>query len=314
MPLDLPNLDDRTHDELVNEARASIPALYPAWTDHNPSDPGITLIELFAWLTEAVIYRTNQIPDATYDAFLGILNGPGWTRPKGQAIDEAIYQTMSALRAPYRAVTRGEYEQLVKEGWPAAVARVHCLPERDLDPYVGEIRMPGHVSVIIMPPPKDSAAPWDQPSQALRDAVRSFLNDRRLLTTRLHVVGPVFLAVPIKATLYINEDADSTQVVADAQAAILAHFHPFTGGPDGSGWPLGRSVYVSEVYTLLAGVSGVAFVKDVDLPVPPLLQRSILNDVGELVGVKLLEHELVRAQLDADSFSTRERRGDQWLP
>jgi len=49
MPLTLPVLDDRSFDDLVAEARALIPALAPEWTNHNPSDPGITLIELFAW-------------------------------------------------------------------------------------------------------------------------------------------------------------------------------------------------------------------------------------------------------------------------
>ncbi|APR88475.1 hypothetical protein A7982_13824 [Minicystis rosea] len=312
MPLELPNLDDHTYADLVDEGRASLPALYPAWTDHNPSEPGITLLELFAWLSEAVLYRTNQIPDATYDSFLGILNGPGWTRPKGQTLDEAIYQTMSALREPFRAITREDYERLVKEEW-SAVARVHCLPERQLDPYVGTIRMPGHVSVIIMPSPADPAAPWDQPNQALRDSVRSFLNHRRLLTTRLHIVGPFFSAVPITATLYLSEDADPNTVVANAQAVLRAHFHPFTGGADGQGWPLGRAVYVSHVYAVLEGVSGVEIVKDVDLPVASS-DRRILNDDGELVGVTLLEHELPMVQLDSNSISTMERRGDEWLP
>ena len=57
-----PNLDDRTWQDLVDEMRALIPTYAPQWTDHNPSDLGITLIELFAWLAEGVIYRLNQTP------------------------------------------------------------------------------------------------------------------------------------------------------------------------------------------------------------------------------------------------------------
>ncbi|MCX5357759.1 putative baseplate assembly protein [Streptomyces sp. NBC_00124] len=68
-----PNLDDRTWQDLVEQMRALIPKYAPAWTDHNPSDPGITLIELFAWLTEGVIYRLNQVPDKNYLAFLNLL-------------------------------------------------------------------------------------------------------------------------------------------------------------------------------------------------------------------------------------------------
>ena len=78
MPLPLPNLDNRTYADLVDEARALIPSLYPDWTNHNPSDPGITLVELLAWLTEMVIYRVDRVPDANKEVFLKLLNGPEW--------------------------------------------------------------------------------------------------------------------------------------------------------------------------------------------------------------------------------------------
>ena len=68
-----PNLDDRTWQVLVDQMRALIPRYAPGWTDHNPSDLGVTLIELFAWLTEGVVYRLNQVPDKNYVAFLNLL-------------------------------------------------------------------------------------------------------------------------------------------------------------------------------------------------------------------------------------------------
>lgn len=63
MALPIPNLDDRSFADLINEAKSLIPIYNKEWTNHNPSDPGITLLELFAWLCEMVIYRINQIPD-----------------------------------------------------------------------------------------------------------------------------------------------------------------------------------------------------------------------------------------------------------
>lgn len=71
--LEPPNLDDRTWRDLVEQARALIPHYAPEWTDHNPSDLGITLIELFAWLTEQLIYRLNRVPEKSYIAFLNLL-------------------------------------------------------------------------------------------------------------------------------------------------------------------------------------------------------------------------------------------------
>src|SRR5262245_47311652 len=80
MPLLLPNLDDRTCADLTDEARALIPVYGPEWTDHNASDPGITLLELLAWMTEMDIYRLNQVTDAERLRFLDLvgvkLRGP----------------------------------------------------------------------------------------------------------------------------------------------------------------------------------------------------------------------------------------------
>ncbi len=68
-----PNLDDRTFDDIVEEAIRLIPQYCPDWTNYNASDPGITLLELFAWMTEMVIYRLNQVPEKNYLAFLNMM-------------------------------------------------------------------------------------------------------------------------------------------------------------------------------------------------------------------------------------------------
>jgi len=67
------NLDDRTFKDLVDECILRIPRYCPEWTNYNPSDPGITLIELFAWLTDQMLLRFNQVPKRNYIAFLELL-------------------------------------------------------------------------------------------------------------------------------------------------------------------------------------------------------------------------------------------------
>jgi len=62
MPLQTPSLDDRSFQDLLDELRTRIPLYCPEWTDHNVSDPGITLLELFAWLVDILLYRLNQVP------------------------------------------------------------------------------------------------------------------------------------------------------------------------------------------------------------------------------------------------------------
>jgi WD40 repeat protein len=73
MPIPLLSLDDRTFDDLVDEVQALIPRHAPAWTNHNISDPGIMLLELFAWVTEAMVYRINRITPASRVRFLELL-------------------------------------------------------------------------------------------------------------------------------------------------------------------------------------------------------------------------------------------------
>jgi predicted phage baseplate assembly protein len=68
-----PNLDDRKFNDLVEECLLRIPRYCPEWTNHNPSDPGITLIELFAWLTDQMLFRFNQVPYRNYIVFLELL-------------------------------------------------------------------------------------------------------------------------------------------------------------------------------------------------------------------------------------------------
>ena len=63
MPLESPNLDDRTWRELVASAIARIRQDAPDWSDLSPGDPGIVMVEVFAYLTEALIYRLNRVGD-----------------------------------------------------------------------------------------------------------------------------------------------------------------------------------------------------------------------------------------------------------
>src|SRR5262245_39188915 len=73
MPLPMPRLDNRTFDQLVAEGQTLLPRLAPGWTDHNIHDPGITLIELFAWLVETDFYRLDRTPEASYRSFLRLV-------------------------------------------------------------------------------------------------------------------------------------------------------------------------------------------------------------------------------------------------
>jgi hypothetical protein len=99
MPIPHYNLDDRGFEDLVNEMLARIPGHTPEWTNPRLGDPGRTLIELFAWLADTVLYRANLIPERQRLAFLRLLNIP--MRPAIPATGLAAFEMANAkLTAP----------------------------------------------------------------------------------------------------------------------------------------------------------------------------------------------------------------------
>lgn len=73
MSLPSPNLDDRKFQDIVDDVKRQIGLRCPEWSDHNVSDPGVTLLELFAYMSELTMFRLNQVPEKNYVKFLEML-------------------------------------------------------------------------------------------------------------------------------------------------------------------------------------------------------------------------------------------------
>ncbi len=104
MPLPTRPLDDRSFQDLVDEAKKRIPLYCPEWTDHNVSDPGVTLIELFAWMVDILLYRLNQVPASHYIQLLELL---GIQLEPPQAASAPITFYLSAPQPTAVTVPRG---------------------------------------------------------------------------------------------------------------------------------------------------------------------------------------------------------------
>lgn len=350
MPISLPNLDDTTYADLLEEARSLIPTYEPDWTNHNPSDPGVTLVELFAYLSEMMLYRLNRVTDANMYAFLRLLNEPGWESPSDEPLSESVRKTVLRLRRPYRAVTCQDFEFLSFEAsarlrayldaagggaretadpqdsiladvpdldakaaaaW-GAVARALCVPNlnlENLDPVRRYEEASGHVSVIVVPAGDEGVA-RPQPTAGLLALVRGYLEKRRLVATRVHVVGPRYFRVNVRLTLVLLPDALTLQeadVRKKAEDAVRKFLHPLAGGPDAKGWPFGRNVYVSELYQLLDRLPVVDYVTNIDPATKKAYAelsvaagdagRLIRNAKGEVVAVEVRPDELVEASV-----------------
>jgi hypothetical protein len=318
MPLQLPNLDDRRYNDLVGEALTLIPTYSPQWTNYNPSDPGITLIELFAFLTDMLLYRLNRVTDDNTRKFLKLLN-PDWKETAGSDLREEIRAVVLGVRELYRAVTAEDYEVLSTAKFNqwlidrassqqplqpavAPVARAHCVPQRNLLATTEADRRKlkaEHVSLVIVPGPDGGpAAPSPQPSTDQIRTLFSFLDERRMLTTKLHITGPFYVHVTVQVVVARNSDAVGDDVIAAINASLKTLLNPLPSS-NGQGWPFGRDVYVSEVYDTLERIQGIDFITDVVLKSTCadgddkcVVADSIWHAEGDLVGLSIEEHYL----------------------
>ena len=309
MPLDLPNLDDRAYNDLVAEALTLIPAYSPEWTDHNATDPGITLIELLAYLTDMLLYRLNRVTDNNIRMFLKLLNGPDWVEPPNGDLRDEIRTAVLGVRERYRAVTKGDYEFLSTESFNQSlvdtksntppVARAHCVPQRNLDAGTETDRLklrPEHVSIVIVP--SQASTPNPQPTQSQISDLLNYLDERRMLTTKLHVTGPFYAHVSLQLVIARYPDTPEN-VLTDAINESLRNFLNPLPSDHGEGWPFGRDVFVSQIYETLEKIPGIDFITDVMLTSrctasddKCVLADPIWHEEGDLIGLRIEEHHL----------------------
>ncbi|ASN81700.1 putative baseplate assembly protein [Deinococcus ficus] len=240
-----------------------------------------------------------------------------------QTLDDAILRVPQVLRTRTRAVTADDYEYLAAH--VDGVARAKCITPNMATPgqtYPGQIRSlsvpPGQVTLALLPqvstddlialddvvidplsPLSGRIAPERLTLSAeLRAAVQDELDPRRPVGTTLDLRAPQYVWVSVTATIRAYSGAARPvreDVRRRALRALYAYLNPFTGGPDGTGWPFGRALSVSELYGLLRGVPGVEVAEDVQivltepgqpdqrehivgsLPLPP--QAIIVSDV-----------------------------------
>jgi hypothetical protein len=286
MPLTLPNLDQRRYDDLVREALDIIPVVAPEWTNHNASDPGITLVELLAWLAEIIIYRIDQIGDRQLAVFISLLTGrPAATdRPTAAQAEEAV----AAIRRTTRAVTCADFEKLALECGGARVARARCLAGYNLTTPTSNHRRDGHVSIVILPV-REANESHPRPSPELMSDVRRCLEEFRLITTRIHVVAPHYVEVRVAANVILRENAPEAEARENIRSALVRFLEVLP--EQGGGWPFGQDVYSSQLYDTIERQPGVDYVDDLTLETEDAL-RYLRNAKGEIIGIDLRENEL----------------------
>ena len=135
MPITVPAIDSRKFEELRAEALRRIPVHNPEWTNFNSSDPGVTLIEVFAFLTESLLYRANQIPERNRSKFLELLGIPLRSASAAEGV-----VTIANERGPLETVTlptglellAGQVTFRTEQGFDVLPVEGHVFHKREL--------------------------------------------------------------------------------------------------------------------------------------------------------------------------------------
>ncbi len=186
------------------------------------------------------------------------------------------------LRHRGRALSPRDYETMAKEASPA-VAVARAIPTTNAN---GNKR-PGWVTVLIIP---QSQEPRPQPSFGLREQVRKFIEAHApadlAAASQIYITGPEYFPIDVEATIVPIDPAEAGVVEGRAREALENFFHPLQGGPEGSGWELGRDVFLSDVAAVLERVDGVDYVKELTL---------LLNGAPQGESIKVPEDRIVVA-------------------
>ncbi len=280
MAIPVPNLDNMGFEDLVAEAKSLIPVYAPQWTNHNLSDPGITLIELFAWLCEMVIYRVDQIPEENYLSFLKLY---GIQLDEDEELQSGIRRAVEQFSQSYRSVTAKDFEKLACEGlmempgilekYPDLNVRAICHPNRDMEnertAYTEQF---GHISVVLVVKTRYQKELLDDMPD-IRRCVKQYLAKRKIISTRVHVVEPDYQEIRI--TLQVA--AKGNELEKTIQSAVEQFIDPITGGEDKAGWTPGRNLYLSDIYHLIEDIPGVDHVIRAELEAPGLKPDQLIK-------------------------------------
>jgi predicted phage baseplate assembly protein len=175
-----------------------------------------------------------------------------------ETLDDAKARGPLLLRSRGRAVTAEDFEELARDVAPDA-ARVHCVAEEGTTSGVRVLVVPHVASDDIGHIERDDLNP---PWQIL-ERISNSLDERRLVGTRLLVQPPDYLWLTAVVSLSSRPRFHPKEVHKDVLGALYRLYHPLIGGPDGKGWPFGRSVQAQEVHAALARIPGVDMSREV---------------------------------------------------
>ncbi len=183
-------------------------------------------------------------------------------------IENAKLRAPEVLKARIRAVTADDFEFLARESSPE-VERAHCIAPKTGD--AGEGAPAGGVRVLVIPvvPEQETFIPMQQlmPSEKLLKKVADYLDQRRLLTVQMMVTAPQYKMVSAHVKIKTRSRTDRRRITEVVEKKLYRFINPISGGPEEDGWPFGRDIFASDIFSALQGLPGVDYVEDVSFQV-----------------------------------------------
>jgi hypothetical protein len=189
---------------------------------------------------------------------------PTWGGDEGESTAEGERNIPRHLRHRDRAVTTQDFAEIVYRTPGVDVGRVEVLPL--FRPEQPEIAAAGFVTVMVIPRYDRLNPHWPTPDRLFLGQVCRHLEPRRLITTEIHVRGPVYLPVHLSVGVKIQEGHfrdTALEAVRDQLRSYLSALRP--GGPDGNGWPLYHRLLARVLEAAVTRVSGVAYVQSLQM-------------------------------------------------
>jgi hypothetical protein len=175
-------------------------------------------------------------------------------------LDRIAHNEVIALAAPFRGVNLIDLERLALNVPGTDVARARAWSS--LDPNYPCLEATGVVTIAVIP---NTPTAQPQPSAGLLQAIARYLDRRRIVCTRLEIVGPQYVTVSVQASVQTLPNSNLQLVQSGIVSALNNFLDPRMGGPDGLGWPFGRNVFRSEVMQVICAVAGVDYVTSLSL-------------------------------------------------
>jgi predicted phage baseplate assembly protein len=177
-----------------------------------------------------------------------------------ETLAHAIGRAIEAVTNSDRAVTLADYESLAMSTPGTKLARVAA--RANVHPSFPCLTAQGIITVIALPYlHKDQPSPGD----GLKQAIANYLSPRRVIGTRVQVVGPRYKNIFVIARIKALAGADTIELKQRVIRSLNRFFHPLTGGQDNNGWTFGGDVFRSEVLQVIDETEGVDHVSALDL-------------------------------------------------